>query len=62
MLIVVELEIRSLTRQFYISRSKLVVYNRSIGMLPHQGVQKIPQADKIYHDAKGKYVDKDEAS
>ena len=47
------------SRGAYTVRS-LVGLIRSIGMLPRQGVRKIPQAYKIYQDAKGKYVDKGE--
>jgi uncharacterized protein (DUF2235 family) len=48
------------SRGAYTVRS-LVGLIRSIGMLPRQGVRKIPQAYKIYQDAKGEYVDKNEA-
>jgi uncharacterized protein (DUF2235 family) len=48
------------SRGAYTVRS-LVGLIRSIGMLPRQGVRKIPQAYKIYQDAKGKYVDKNES-
>ena len=47
------------SRGAYTVRS-LVGLIRSVGMLPRQGVRKIPQAYKIYQDAKGKYVDKGE--
>jgi uncharacterized protein (DUF2235 family) len=47
------------SRGAYTVRS-LVGLIRSIGILPRQGVRKIPQAYKIYQDAKGKYVDKGE--
>ncbi len=33
---------------------------RAIGILPRQGVRKIPQAYKVYQDAKGKYAEKSE--
>ncbi len=48
------------SRGAYTIRS-LVGLIRSIGMLPRQGVRKIPQAYKIYQDAKGEYVDKNES-
>jgi uncharacterized protein (DUF2235 family) len=56
-----EIYLFGFSRGAYTVRS-LVGLIRSIGMLPRQGVRKIPQAYKIYQDAKGKYVDKDEAT
>jgi uncharacterized protein (DUF2235 family) len=47
------------SRGAYTVRS-LVGLIRSIGMLPRQGVRKIPQAYQIYQDAKGQYVGKGE--
>lgn len=47
------------SRGAYTVRS-LVGLIRSVGMLPRQGMRKIPQAYKIYQDAKGKYVRKGE--
>jgi uncharacterized protein (DUF2235 family) len=47
------------SRGAYTVRS-LVGLIRSVGMLPQQGIRKIPQAYKIYQDAKGKYVGKGE--
>jgi uncharacterized protein (DUF2235 family) len=47
------------SRGAYTVRS-LVGLIRSVGILPRQGVRKIPQAYKIYQEAKGKYVDKGE--
>lgn len=47
------------SRGAYTVRS-LVGLIRSVGMLPRQGMRKIPQAYKIYQDAKGKYVGKGE--
>jgi uncharacterized protein (DUF2235 family) len=47
------------SRGAYMIRS-LVGLIRSIGMLPRQGIRKIPQAYQMYQDAKGRYVDKSE--
>jgi uncharacterized protein (DUF2235 family) len=47
------------SRGAYTVRS-LVGLIRSVGMLPQQGIRKIPQAYKIYQDAKGQYVGKGE--
>jgi uncharacterized protein (DUF2235 family) len=49
------------SRGAYTVRS-LVGLIRSVGMLPRQGMRKIPQAYKIYQDAKGTYVDKGEVT
>jgi uncharacterized protein (DUF2235 family) len=46
------------SRGAYTVRS-LVGLIRAVGILPRQGVRKIPQAYKVYQDAKGKYIDKD---
>jgi uncharacterized protein (DUF2235 family) len=54
-----EIYLFGFSRGAYTVRS-LVGLIRSIGMLPRQGVRKIPLAYKIYQDAKGKYVDKGE--
>jgi uncharacterized protein (DUF2235 family) len=47
------------SRGAYTVRS-LVGLIRSVGMLPKQGIRKIPQAYKIYQAAKGQYVGKGE--
>ena len=48
------------SRGAYTVRS-LVGLIRSVGMLPRQGVRKIPQAYQIYQAAKGKYIDRHES-
>jgi uncharacterized protein (DUF2235 family) len=56
-----EIYLFGFSRGAYTVRS-LVGLIRSVGILPRQGVRKIPQAYQVYQDAKGKYVDKDEAT
>ena len=55
-----EIYLFGFSRGAYTIRS-LVGLIRSVGILPRQGVRKIPLAYKTYQDAKGKYVDKGEA-
>lgn len=54
-----EIYLFGFSRGAYTVRS-LVGLIRSVGMLPRQGVRKIPLAYKTYQDAKGKYVGKEE--
>jgi uncharacterized protein (DUF2235 family) len=56
-----EIYLFGFSRGAYTVRS-LVGLIRSVGILPRQGVRKIPRAYQVYQDAKGKYVDKDEAT
>jgi uncharacterized protein (DUF2235 family) len=56
-----EIYLFGFSRGAYTVRS-LVGLIRSVGMIPRQGVRKIPQAYKIYQDAKGEYADKDETT
>jgi uncharacterized protein (DUF2235 family) len=56
-----EIYLFGFSRGAYTVRS-LVGLIRAVGMLPRQGVRKIPLAYKIYQAAKGKYVDKGEAT
>jgi uncharacterized protein (DUF2235 family) len=49
------------SRGAYTVRS-LVGLIRAVGMLPRQGVRKIPYAYQVCQDAKGKYVDRDTAT
>ncbi len=56
-----EIYLFGFSRGAYTVRS-LVGLIRSVGILPRQGVRKIPQAYQTYQDAKGKYVDKGETT
>ncbi len=56
-----EIYLFGFSRGAYTVRS-LVGLIRAVGILPRQGIRKIPQVYKFYQDAKGEYVGKDEVT